>query len=76
MALQVEKKGNSAVISAAFNSMAIGLAGQALEAQMLPATAPFYMGLASGWAILMSPYIQHTGADLALAMRYVCKPRG
>jgi hypothetical protein len=35
---------------------------QVLEAQMLPATAPFYMGLAAGWAVFLSNYIQHTGA--------------
>ncbi len=28
---------------------------------MLPATAPFYMGLAAGWAIFLSNYIQHNG---------------
>ena len=36
-------------------------ASQVLEAQMLPATAPFYMGLAAGWAIFLSNYIQHNG---------------
>jgi hypothetical protein len=34
---------------------------QVLEAQMLPATAPFYMGLAAGWAIFVSSYVHHTG---------------
>ena len=37
---------------------------QVLEAQMLPATAPFYMGLAAGWAVFLSNYIQHTGARM------------
>ena len=31
---------------------------------MLPATAPFYMGLAAGWAVFLSNYIQHTGARM------------
>ena len=29
---------------------------------MLPATAPFYMGIAAGWAVLVGAYVQHTGA--------------
>ena len=33
---------------------------------MLPATAPFYMGLAAGWAVFLSNYIQHTGARMSL----------
>jgi len=35
---------------------------QVLEAQMLPATAPFYMGIAAGWAVLVGAYVHHTGA--------------
>lgn len=41
---------------------------QVLEAQMLPATAPFYMGLAAGWAVFLSNYIQHTGAYLVVVL--------
>lgn len=37
---------------------------------MLPATAPFYMGLAAGWAVLVSAYIHHTAASL-LALRFI-----
>ena len=32
---------------------------------MLPATAPFYMGIAAGWAVLVSAYIHHTGVRTA-----------
>ena len=35
---------------------------QVLEAQMLPACAPFYMGLAAGWGVLVSKYVEHSGA--------------
>ena len=43
---------------------------QVLEAQMLPATAPFYMGLAAGWAVLVSAYIHHTATSL-MALRFI-----
>ena len=36
---------------------------------MLPATAPFYMGIAAGWAVLVSAYIHHTGVRTALGTR-------
>lgn len=31
---------------------------------MLPATAPFYMGLAAGWAVFVGTYVHHTGTLL------------
>ena len=39
---------------------------QVLEAQMLPACAPFYMGLAAGWGVLVSKYVEHSGAPWCL----------
>lgn len=39
---------------------------QVLEAQMLPACAPFYMGLAAGWGVLVSKYVEHSGAPCCL----------
>lgn len=39
---------------------------QVLEAQMLPATAPFYMGLAAGWGVLVGKYVEHSGEPLSL----------
>jgi len=40
-----------------------------LEAQMLPATAPFYMGIAAGWAVLVGAYVHHTGARVHIPCR-------
>ncbi len=34
---------------------------------MLPACAPFYMGLAAGWGVLVSKYVEHSGDDLCLS---------
>jgi len=42
---------------------------QVLEAQMLPATAPFYMGIAAGWAVLVGAYVHHTGARAHIPCR-------
>lgn len=39
----------------------LGCLVQVLEAQMLPACAPFYMGLAAGWGVFVSKYVQHSG---------------
>ena len=36
---------------------------QVLEAQMLPACAPFYMGMAAGWAVFVGAYVHHTGEN-------------
>ena len=33
---------------------------------MLPACAPFYMGLAAGWGVLVSKYVEHSGAPCCL----------
>lgn len=45
---------------------------QVLEAQMLPATAPFYMGLAAGWAIFVGAYVHHTGEPSSAGKRVPC----
>ncbi|KAK9843528.1 hypothetical protein WJX81_007436 [Elliptochloris bilobata] len=54
----------------AFSWTTVALCLKVLEAQMLPATAPFYMGIAAGWAVLVGAYVHHTAASL-LALRFI-----
>ncbi|CAL5225244.1 g8034 [Coccomyxa viridis] len=47
-----------------FSWRTVALCFKVLEAQMLPACAPFYMGLAAGWGVFISKHVQHSALSL------------
>ncbi|BDA40466.1 hypothetical protein COCOBI_01-1190 [Coccomyxa sp. Obi] len=53
-----------------FSWTTVALCLKVLEAQMLPATAPFYMGLAAGWAVFVGTYVHHTALSM-MALKFI-----